>query len=64
LGLVEPEPIPEKVIIPTLDAFLNGCIERHGKSRKPATVAVWKQVYDDDPQMDLIREAVHARGGR
>ncbi|MFM8216959.1 MAG: tyrosine-type recombinase/integrase, partial [Pirellula sp.] len=44
VGLVEPEPIPEKVIIPTLDAFLNGYIKRHGKSRKPATVAVWKQV--------------------
>ena len=41
---VEPEPIPEKVIIPTLDAFLDGYIKRHGKSRKPATVAVWKQV--------------------
>jgi len=24
VGLVEPEPIPEKVIIPTLDAFLDG----------------------------------------
>jgi site-specific recombinase XerD len=44
VGLVEPEPIPEKVVIPTLDAFLDGYIERHGKSRKPATVAVWKQV--------------------
>ena len=44
VGLVEPEPIPEKVIIPTLDAFLDGYIKRHGKSRKPATVAVWKQV--------------------
>jgi hypothetical protein len=44
VGLVEPEPIPEKVIIPTLDAFLDGYIQRHGKSRKPATVAVWKQV--------------------
>jgi site-specific recombinase XerD len=44
VGLVEPEPIPEKVVIPTLDAFLHGYIERHGKSRKPATVAVWKQV--------------------
>jgi hypothetical protein len=31
VGLVEPEPIPEKVIIPTLDAFLDGYIERHGK---------------------------------
>jgi hypothetical protein len=44
VGLVEPEPIPEKVIIPTLDAFLDDYIERHGASRKPATVAVWKQV--------------------
>jgi hypothetical protein len=44
VGLVEPEPIPEKVIIPTLDVFLDGYIKRHGKSRKPATVAVWKQV--------------------
>ena len=44
VGLVEPEPIPEKVIIPTLDAFLDGYIKRHGKSRKPAKVAVWKQV--------------------
>ena len=44
MGLVEPEPIPEKVIIPTLDVFLDGYIKRHGKSRKPATVAVWKQV--------------------
>ena len=44
MGLVESEPIPEKVIIPTLDAFLDGYIARHGKSRKPATVAVWKQV--------------------
>jgi hypothetical protein len=44
VGLVKPEPIPEKVIIPTLEAFLDGYIERQGKSRKPATVAVWKQV--------------------
>ena len=44
VGLVEPEPIPEKVIIPTLDAFLDGYIKRHGESRKPATVAVGKQV--------------------
>ena len=49
VGLVDPEPIPERVIIPTLDAFLHGYIKRHGKSRKPATVAVWKQVYDNDP---------------
>jgi integrase len=44
VGLLELEPIPEKVIIPTLDAFLDGYIARYGKSRKPATVAVWKQV--------------------
>ena len=49
VGLVDPEPIPERVIIPTLDAFLHGYIKRHGKSRQPATVAVWKQVYDNDP---------------
>jgi hypothetical protein len=42
--LIEPEPIPEKLVIPTLEAFLDGYIERQGKSRKPATVAVWKQV--------------------
>ena len=44
VGLIEPEPIPEKLVIPTLEAFLDGYIERQGKSRKPATVAVWKQV--------------------
>jgi hypothetical protein len=42
--LIEPEPIPEKLVIPTLEAFLDGYIERQGKSRKPATVAVCKQV--------------------
>jgi hypothetical protein len=44
VGLIEPEPIPEKLVIPTLESFLDGYIERQGKSRKPATVAVWKQV--------------------
>jgi integrase len=44
VGLIEPEPIPEKLVIPTLEAFLDGYIERQGASRKPATVAVWKQV--------------------
>ncbi len=28
----------------TMEEFLDDYIERHGKSRKPATVAVWKQV--------------------
>jgi hypothetical protein len=52
VGLVEPEASPERVIISTLDAFLHGYIKRNGKSRKPATVAVWKQVYNDDPQTE------------
>jgi hypothetical protein len=29
VGLVEPEPIPEKIIIPTLDAFLDGYSQCH-----------------------------------
>jgi hypothetical protein len=44
VGLVEPESIPEKDNIPTLEAFFYGYIELQRKSHKPATVAVWKQV--------------------
>jgi len=44
VGLVEPEPISARIVIPTLEAFLEDYIERHGKSRKPATVSIWKQV--------------------
>ena len=36
VGLIEPEPIPEKLVIPKLEAFLDGYIERQGRSRKPA----------------------------
>jgi len=42
--LVEPEASVQKLAIPTLEQFLDGYIERQGKTRKPATVSVWKQV--------------------
>ena len=44
VGLVEPEASVPKLAIPTLEQFLDGYIERQGKTRKPATVSVWKQV--------------------
>ena len=44
VGLVEPEPAAKRAKIPTLEQFLDEYIERQGKTRKPATVSVWKQV--------------------
>ncbi|MFM8571328.1 MAG: tyrosine-type recombinase/integrase, partial [Pirellula sp.] len=44
VGLVESEKSQSKTVIPTLEAFLDDFIERQGKTRKPATVAVWMQV--------------------
>ena len=44
VGLVEPEASVQKLAIPTLEQFLDEFIERQGKTRKPATVSVWKQV--------------------
>ena len=47
MGLVEPEPIPEKVVIPTLDAFLDGYIERHGNSPRIAQQSYLLVTEDD-----------------
>ncbi|MFN7733791.1 MAG: phage integrase SAM-like domain-containing protein, partial [Pirellula sp.] len=44
VGLIEPEPAAKRAKIPTLEQFLDEYIERQGKTRKPATVSVWKQV--------------------
>jgi hypothetical protein len=44
VGLVELDVSVQKLAIPTLEQFPDECIKRHGKTRKPATVSVWKPV--------------------
>jgi integrase len=44
VGLVDPSPTSEKPAGKTLAAFLDDFVERHGPTKKPATVIVWGQV--------------------
>ncbi|MCE2753778.1 MAG: hypothetical protein LW720_18095 [Pirellula sp.] len=39
----------------TMEEFLDDYIERQGKSRKPATVAVWKQVVANLKELALTQ---------
>jgi integrase len=43
VGLIQPEPVEEKLVVPTLKEFLEGFIERQGKTRKKSTVSLWQQ---------------------
>ena len=53
-GLIGPaEPAPKKQI-PTLDAFLDDFMARHGDGKKPGTITVWRQV------MRMLREYLPA----